>query len=404
MNLYTNINKAYTFLGMAKKEGVQPNYEDFGIIKNASMVLDKKGFVVWVGKAKDLNKKTFEISKVYDLNNQNIYPSFTESHTHLVYGGNRKKEFELKINGATYMEIQNQGGGISKTVRDTKKEGFADLKKSAQKRVDLFKKQGVTLLEIKSGYGQDLKTEMKQLKVIADLKGVKITPTYLGLHSFKGDKEEYVKRVLGNDFLKVVKNFPKVKRADLFIEKGFFSLKDLTAYVNLLKQYGFDFCAHVDQLSDAGGALAAAKLGALSIEHAVHLKTSEIKKIKNYKTVVNLLPAADFYLNTDYPKARDLIDNGVRVSLATDFNPGSSPTQNLNFVGLLARRVMKMSLPEVFCSYTLNASRALGVYNKGALLKGWVGDFIQTEKEPDDFFYDSLNDFDLKTFNKTTKV
>lgn len=385
MKIYKNINKLYTFKGFLKKEGLQPKEKDFGVIRQAALVVNK-GLVLWVGNEKNL-PKDFK-GRVVDLKNKKVFPAFTESHTHLVFGGDRKKEFDLKMRGATYQEIQKAGGGISKTVRDTQKASFEELLKKAQGYVEDFKKQGVSLLEVKSGYGQDLKTELKQLKVAFSLKGLKVKPTYLALHSFKKDRGAYVKRVLEKDLSKVLKAFPKLDRADLFVEENFFTLDDLKALVERLKQKGLSFCVHADQLSYGKGSVTAALLGALSVEHGVFIRKNEIKKLAQYKTVLNLLPAADFYLNTSYPKARDLIDAGVRVSLATDFNPGSSPTKDLSFVGGLARRQMKMSLAEVFCAYTVNASRALGVYNKGALIKGASADFFTTEAEAQDFFYE----------------
>jgi len=398
MKVFTGISKAYTFKGFAKKNGVKPKASDFGLIKDAALVVNKKGRVEWIGKEKNLNHKTYPF-KITHLKGQNIFPSFTESHTHLAFGGDRKKEFEEKINGKSYLEIQNSGGGISKTVKDTKKESLDQLIKISQKRVDQFKRRGVSLLEIKSGYGQDLKTEMKQLRAISSLKGVKIIPTYLALHSFKGDKNKYVKKVLDKDLPTVLKEFKNLKRLDLFIESSFFDLDDLKLFVDKIKRLDLNFCVHADQLSSSGASLKAARLGALSVEHAVFVKDKELKELSKLDTVMNLLPGADFYLNTPYPKARKMIDAGLKVSLATDYNPGSSPTQDLNFIGLLARRQMKMSLAEVFCAYTLNASRALGFQNKGALVKDYLADFIATPHELEDFFYEVGSDLNLKLYN-----
>ncbi len=385
MKIYKNIRTLYTLKGFFIKEGVRPVEKDFLPIKDAAMVVNK-GVVEWVGKEKNLPKGY--LGKTYNLKGLNVYPSFTESHTHLVFGGDRKKEFEEKINGATYQDIQKLGGGILKTIKDTTKIPLKELIKISQKRVDKFKKQGVTLLEIKSGYGQNFKIESKQLEVAFLLKGIKIKPTYLALHSFKGDKLEYVHKVVNKDLPKILKKFPKLDRVDLFIENNFFDLNDLKLFLTTALNNKLNFCVHADQLSFSKGSLESAKLGALSVEHSVYVKDSEIKEMSKYKTVVNLLPTADFYLNTKYPKARKIIDEGVRVSLATDYNPGSSPTQDLSFVGVLARRQMKMSLAEVWCAYTVNASRALGVFNKGALIKGLNADFFTSDGGPEDFFYE----------------
>ncbi len=276
MKIYKNIKTLYTFKGFAKKEGVKPVDKDFAPIKDAAVVVNK-GIVEWVGKEKNLPKDYK--GKVYDLKGLNVYPSFTESHTHLVFGGDRKAEFEKKINGATYQEIQKSGGGISKTVKDTAKISLEDLIEISQKRVDKFKKQGVSLLEVKSGYGQNLKNEMKQLEAAFSLKGVKIKPTYLALHSFKGDKLEYVHRVVNKDLPKVLERFPKLDRVDLFVEKGFFDLDDLRVLSTAALSKKLWFCVHSDQLSSCKSALESARLGALSVEHAVYIKDKEIKEM-----------------------------------------------------------------------------------------------------------------------------
>ena len=230
MKIYTGIKKAYTFQGFAKKNGIKPDAKDLKPIKNAALVINSKGLIEWIGFEKDLNLKLF--SKFKNLKGVNIFPSFTESHTHLAFGGDRKKEFEQKIKGLSYIEIQKSGGGINKTIKDTKKISFDDLLKSSQERVNNFKKQGVSLLEIKSGYGQeDYETEIKQLKVISRLKGINITPTYLALHSYKKDKESYINRVLNSDLKKVIGEFPSLKRVDLFVERSFFNLSDLDLFV-----------------------------------------------------------------------------------------------------------------------------------------------------------------------------
>jgi imidazolonepropionase len=387
MKVYKNIKTLYTFKGFLKKEGLKPVDKDFAPIKDAALVVNK-GLVEWVGKESNLANE-YKKEKSIDLKGQNVFPSFTECHTHLVFGGDRKAEFEQKIKGATYQEIQKSGGGIAKTVKDTKKISKEDLLKISQKRVDRFKAQGVSLLEVKSGYGRDFKDEAKQLEVAFALKGLKVLPTYLALHSYTGDKQAYVNRVLNNDIPKMLEKFPKLNRFDLFVESGFFETKDLRELAVLIGDK--NLCVHADQLSFCGGAVESARLGALSVEHAVYLKDKEIAELSRYPTVVNVLPGADFYLNTKYPEARKLIDGGVRVALATDYNPGSSPTQDLSFIGVLARRQMKMSLAEVWCGYTLNASRSLGVFNKGALVKDQVADFFTSEAEPHDFFYEVGN-------------
>ncbi len=398
MKIYKNISTLYTFKGFAKKMGRNPVDQDFRPIKKAAMIVGKNGLIEWVGKEESLlaqvqKKGGLLGARVIDLEGLNVFPSFTESHTHLVFAGNRKKEFDLKIKGATYQQIAKMGGGISSTVRETKKASFEELLASSRLRIKRFKEQGVGLVEVKSGYGGDFKTEKKILEVAFSLKGIDVKPTYLALHAIpkKVEKEEYVNRVINIDLPKMKKKFPKLSRADLFIERGYFSKQDLKRFKAQAENLNLDLCAHVDQLSGLSGAITAAHLGALSVEHAVFLKPQEIRSLAKTETVINLLPGADFYLKTKYPEARKLIDAGCRVSIATDFNPGSSPTQDLSFIGVLARREMKMSLAEVWCAYTLNASLALGVKNKGSLQKGYKASFFTTKAKAEDFFYEVGN-------------
>lgn len=394
MKIYKNISNLYTFKGFLKKQGVRPDLNDYRPIKDAAMIVDK-GLIIWVGKEKDLllevkKRKLSNDMKIVDLEGDNVFPSFTESHTHLVFGGDRKKEFDLKIKGASYQQIAEMGGGINSTVRDTERASFDELLDISQKRVDKFKKQGVTLLEIKSGYGGDFKTEKKILDVAFKLKGLEVIPTYLALHAVPKniEKDDYVEQVINIDLPRMKKAHPKLERIDIFVERGYFSKADLKKLKEKADLLRLSLCAHVDQLSGLSASLSAAQLGALSVEHAVFLKPREIKLLADLDTVINLLPGADFYLKAKYPNARKIIDDGCKVSLSTDFNPGSSPTQDLSFIGVLARREMKMSLAEVWCAYTLNASRALGVFNKGVLDRNFRASFFTSEAMIKDFFYE----------------
>lgn len=392
MTLQVGAEEALTLKGVVQKKGRYVEEKDLGLIKKPLLLKDNKK-IVFVGTQKEFNgfykknKKTLgQISekKISGF----LIPGYVESHTHLVFSGDRQHEFELRNQGVSYQEIAKLGGGIKFTCQHTKKSSFEELKALAQQRVNNFKQQGVVLLESKSGYGPDLKTELKCLMVMDSLTGVLIRPTFLGLHAIhRKSKVDYVHDVI-HKYLPAVHKKTKVRHADIFLDEGYFEAVDLNVLVHEIKKLGWTFTAHTDQLTSLGYGLKAAKLGAMSISHCVNMKDSEIQKVAKLNTVFNLLPSADFYLKIKYPKARKMLDEGGQVSLATDFNPGSSPTQNINFVGILARLEMKMTLPEVICAYTYNAATSLGYENHfGALLPGYTSKVQNIQSSWRDLFY-----------------
>ena len=221
------------------------------------------------------------------------------------------------------------------------------------------------------------------------VKKVNIITTFLGAHAippeFKNENT-YLKK-LKTDLLRI-KKLKLSERVDIFIEKGYFSCQSGKNYLLYAKNLGFDLCIHADQLSRSGATALAVRLGAISADHVICLNRKDKQNLANSETVAVLLPCADFYLQCPYPDARTLIDSGACVALATDFNPESSPTQNLELLGVLARLQMKMSLPEVFAALTFGGAKALSLQNKaGALLPGYQADFFTSSSSWDDFFY-----------------
>lgn len=353
----------------------------------ALLVENKK--IIWIGPQNKIPKK-INISKEIDLKNQLVFPSFIECHTHSVFAGSRAEEFELRNNGVSYLEIAKRGGGILSTMKKTRQMKFSDLLMKTQQHVDTFLKQGVSTLEIKSGYALDLKNELKMLEVIKQLKGPQIISTFLGAHALPPEFEthEQYLNYLVLKVLPVIKKRKLAERVDIFIEKNFFESNVASEYLQKATQMGFQTTIHANQLSLSGGADLALKLKSQSADHVIHLTDSLIKEFSKSKTVAVLLPAADLYMKCAYPPARQLLDAGAQVALATDFNPGSCPTQDLSLVGLLARLEMKMTLPEVFKAYTSGAAQALGVQDQqGELAVGKLANFISTDAELTDFFY-----------------
>ena len=392
-DLWWGADEALSLKGVVKKKGRFIQEADLGRIKKPYILSDHRQ-IYFVGTQKGFEtyrtSKKIKISQIKERKIVgHVLPGFVESHTHLIFSGTRQKEFELRNQGVSYQEIAQQGGGIVSTVKLTQKASEEQLLKLAQKRVEGFKKQGVVLLEVKSGYGLSFKDEIKILKVINQLKGLEVIPCFLGLHAIPQGytKEDYVRRVL-TEWLPEIQKQKLSKRADIFVEKKYFDSSDLKALRDAIQPWKWSFCVHADQFNPLGSSLKAAQWGAQSIEHCVHMSEGEIQKVASTATVFNLLPAADFYLKMKYPNARYMIDCGGQVSLATDYNPGSSPTQNINFVGVLARLEMKMTLAEVIAAYTYNAATVLGKQDSyGALLSGFVPRFQILDKEWSELFY-----------------
>jgi imidazolonepropionase len=318
-----------------------------------------------------------------------------------VFAGQRYEEFELRNNGVSYQEISARGGGILSTMRATRATTKKNLLNLAQARTDEFFRQGVTTLEIKSGYALNFKDEIKQLEVISQLRGPDCISTFLGAHALPPEFSNYKDylKFLSDKILPVVKRRKLASRVDIYIEKGFFPIAESHQYLQHAKQLGFDLVIHADQLTLSGGTQIAVDLNAKSADHVIQISEKEIKALAESEVTAILLPAADLYMKCAYPPARSLIDKGARVALATDFNPGSSPTQDLSLVGLLARLYMKMTLPEVMSAFTIGGAYALGEESrKGALVAGYRADFIVSAVEWRGLFYQAGNNPIIKVF------
>jgi imidazolonepropionase len=399
MKVYRKIKELVTMQSALKKSGRFVKEEDLSIINNAAIIEDR-GKILWVGPEKKLkaelnklskvkSKKKIQINEIF-LDGMTVLPGFIDSHTHLAYAGQRYEEFELRNNGVSYQEIAARGGGILSTMRATREVRKKNLLNIAQKRVDEFFRQGVTTLEVKSGYALNLAGELKQLEVISQLNGPDCISTFLGAHALPpefSNYEDYLVFLL-EKVLPVVKKKALAKRVDIYIENGFFPLAESLGYLQKAKAMGFDLVIHADQISLSGGTQLAVELGAKSADHVIHISDHEITALANSEVTALLLPAADLYMKCNYPPARTLIDSGVRVALATDFNPGTSPTQDISLVGLLARLYMKMTLPEVISAFTVGGAFALGLEaNRGALVEGHRADFVVSSVDWRGLFY-----------------
>lgn len=399
--LLYGVGELLTLEGAWKKAGRHINEEDLGLIPKAALVMDQ-GRIVWVGPERklksalsELPSKQKKITKEYDLKGQTVLPGWIDAHTHLVYGGNRWEEFELRCQGVSYQEIAARGGGILSTMKATRAINKNTLRDLSQKRVHEFLRQGVTTLEIKSGYALDLKGEIKQLEVARSLTGPHIVTTFLGAHAKAPEfntTEEYLK-YLGDHVLPVIRKKKLASRVDIFIETNFFAGDSAKRYLTRAQELGFALTIHADQLSLSGGTELAVELDAQSADHVIQLGQKDIQALAASKTVAVLLPLADLYMKCSYPPARELIDAGACVALATDYNPGSCPSLDIQLVGLLARLQMKMTLPEIIAAWTIGAAQALRLKDRGVVQQGmnadlqvidhdWRGLFYQAGRSP----------------------
>ena len=381
--LFVDIENLYSLAPAAKKDGRNIQEEDLGLIQDAA-ILTEGGKISWIGKKADAPAA----DKTESLNVKTLLPAFIDCHTHMVFGGDRRDEFELRNKGASYQEIAEAGGGIVSTVKATREASEDELLELAKERESKYITQGVATVEIKSGYGLTLQDELKILKVARKLEKLRVQTTFLGPHAIPKEFSN------SKDYLdEVIQWLPEFKgiadRVDMFIEQGYFSLEDADRFFAEAEKLGFGICAHTDQLNPTGSSLYMAKKGALSVDHCVRMTDQEIINMAKTQTTAVLLPASDFYIRVPYPPARRLIEAGVPVALATDFNPGSAPSQDISFTGILARIEMKMTLPEVLLGLTFNAARALGLQGQiGSLEVGKSADFICMKGPLSELFYE----------------
>lgn len=328
-------------------------------------------------------------TKVVDAQGGMVFPSWVDSHSHLVFGGTREAEFVDRINGLTYEEIANRGGGILNSAQKLANTTEDELYESASTRLIELIKMGTGALEIKSGYGLSTQSELKMLRVIKRLKEtfpITIKATFLGAHAlplaYKNDKEGYL-QLIEEEMLPLVAKENLAEYIDIFCEKGYFSVADMERVVNAGKKHGLIPKVHVNQFNIIGGVPSAVKLGALSVDHLEVVNQEDIDALKGSITMPTLLPSCSFFLKIPYGPARNIIDQGLPVCLATDYNPGSTPSGNMNFVVSLACIHMNMNPEEAINAATINGAYAMGISKtEGSIAKGKKGNIFITKKIP----------------------
>jgi imidazolonepropionase len=349
----------------------------------SGFVLENAGRIVLVEKGEPPQHFVNFADEVIDARGKTIVPGFVDAHTHLVHGGSRENELAMKLSGKSYMEIHEAGGGILSTVRSTRALSEKELTEKALRSLRVMLQHGTTTVEAKSGYGLDLETELKCLKVakkLNELQPIQIISTYMGAHAKPpefGDTDEYL------DFV-IERVLPEIKAqgiaefVDAFCEKGIFSVEQTRRVLSEAKKLGFKLKVHADEIESFGGAELAAELGAVSAEHLMAISEQGIEALAKSGTVAVVLPATSFFLMApQYAPAKKMIESGVCVAIATDYNPGSSPTENIQQAMWNACFKMKLSPEQIFRGVTINAAKAICRERiVGSLEKGKQADLL----------------------------
>jgi imidazolonepropionase len=329
-----------------------------------------------------------EVEKI-DLQGKTVLPAWCDSHTHLVYAGNRELEFVDRINGLTYQEIANRGGGILNSAKTLQQISEEDLYQQSSKRLEEVMRIGTGAIEIKSGYGLTKEGELKMLRVIAKLKenfDLPIKATFLGAHAlpeeFKGRSADYIQHVI-EEILPEVAKSGLAEYIDIFCETGYFTVEDTNKLLEAAREVGLIPKIHVNQFNAIGGVQAGVKNNALSVDHLEILRPQDIVVLQSSDTMPVALPGCSLFLSIPYTPARAIIDAGLPIALATDYNPGSAPSGNMNLVVSLACIKMKMTPEEAINAATLNGAYAMGLgKTHGSITKGKFANFIITRQIP----------------------
>lgn len=376
-----NINELVTCSGFSSKHKEEMN--DLHIKYDSAIYIEDEII-------KDIDSESIIFSKymkddiiLIDANKKCVLPGFIDSHTHLVFGGYRENEFYQRINGATYMEIMEKGGGIINSVNATRKATAQELIDKSLIVLKSMLSYGVTTIEAKSGYGLDLDNEIKQLEVAKDLEKlqpIEIISTYLGAHAYINtdnmSKNEYIS-FMGKVVLPVIKERNLARFVDAFVEKNVYSIDEGRKILTDAKKLGFKIKIHADELSCLEGSKLAAELKCVSADHLLYASDEGINCLANNNVITTLLPLTAFNLKENYANGRKFIDKGCSVCIATDFNPGSCFSENINLAILLSNLYMGLTIEEAITAVTINAAAALSLEKSiGSIDVGKQADII----------------------------
>jgi imidazolonepropionase len=368
-----NCSELVTLAGPARPR-IREEMRELGVIRDGVMIVSN-GVITHAGPRREMDLP----AEIIDAGGKVVLPGFVDAHTHPVFAGNRADEFEKRATGATYQEISAAGGGIRSTVRKTRAASEDELFAAASRYTQWFLRGGTTTIEAKSGYGLTLSDELKLLRVIARMGPIRAIPTFLGAHEipdeYRGRRDDYINLVI-HEMLPETRKLAEY--CDIFCEPHVFPVDDARRILRAAKEHGFKLRMHVDQLQNSGGAQLAAELGATTADHLEHTADPGIEAMRAAKVQPVLLPGSVYALGSKrYPDARAMIEAGLAVVLATDFNPGSSPTPSMPMILSLASTQMKMTPAESITAVTINAAYSLQRGSEiGSLEPGKRADFV----------------------------
>lgn len=353
-------------------------------IKNAYLIIEHDTIVEY-GPMSDY--VDYEAEDVIDAKGKMVLPAWCDSHTHIVYAGDRSQEFVDRINGLSYEEIAQRGGGILNSAEVLQKTSEEELYQQSLKRLNRVMKLGTGAIEIKSGYGLTVEAELKMLRVIKRLKKESlalIKTTLLAAHAvpkeFKDQKEKYVDLVI-SELIPQVGQSKLAEYIDVFCEKGYFDLEDTERILEAGAAYGLIPKIHVNQFNAFGGVALAVKHNALSVDHLEEMRQEDIEALKDSKTMPVALPSCSYFISIPYTPARQIIDAGLPLAIATDYNPGTTPSGNMNFVVSTACIKLRMTPEEAINAATINGAYAMGISNQyGSICRGKKANLIITKK------------------------
>lgn len=375
MKTYTNLAQIVCLSSAHNKDGRNLNVTDLSIIEDAAIAFDDQK-ILWVGLSVDL-PEVYKAHSVISLPDHVLTPELVDSHTHLIFGGDRAQEYADRLNGTPYEEIAKRGGGILFTMKETQTSSSEELFQLAKKRAEAIASYGVGTIEVKSGYGLSYEKEKELSLLIERLKKhlapkIQIVNTYLAAHdvpkSFVSSQQYMDSVVL--PLLEELAPLKIIDAVDIFHEKNYFTNEDTIRLFEKARSLGIPRKIHADELNTNGGAELACSYSALSADHLLKLSEEGVEKLATSQTVATLLPGTAFFLGKPLAPARKMLDAGVKVAIASDYNPGSCHCDNVLMVASVSAAQLKLNQCELWCGITLNAAHALGKTDQGALAVG----------------------------------
>jgi imidazolonepropionase len=381
--------------------------KELGVIYDHSVIIEDKIIKDFISSS-EVEKFIGKADDIIDIKDKVLLPGLVECHTHSAFTGSRSNEFRERLNGKSYEEIAEEGGGINTTVQSVRNSSSQDIFNNTLKTINYFISQGITTIEIKSGYGLDFENEIKLLKIINNLKNscsIDIIPTFLGAHTYpvkyKQNHELYIDEI-NNKMLPYIAENKLADSCDGFCESTAFSAGEIDVIFSRARELGFNLRIHTEQFNNIGGLEVALKHNAVSVDHLEVLAGNQIDLLTGKDVVCVLLPGVSFFLNYQYGPARKLIDNNLVIALSTDYNPGSSPISNLHLIMSLAALKMNMTIEETISAVTINAAKVLKLNDKtGSIEIGKYADFaVFDTADYSDIAYNMSRNLNCMTIKK----